>query len=213
MPRKTGAQKRKPKQTSGQEGQDLMEECLGKLRRPEDVESIREVDSIKEKLNTIRILLQTMVNVMKTKSDEALGFLFDDIVNYSEVAISLGRLAPDGVSHKDAERVAELEGMVEEKEEEIKRLGDGCLDSEEKLTGLRERMVGKVKEIKELKERAQKIERDFEDFRAFVKAEAEEKDRLGIIERSRQSDEKREEKEKIRELQGEKERIDRKSVV
>ena len=65
-----------------------------------------------------------------------------------------------------------------------------------------------MKEIRELKERVQKSARDFEEFWAVVKAEAEEKDRLGLMERSSRSAEKREEETKIMELQGGKERME-----
>ena len=63
-------------------------------------------------------------------------------------------------SPKDAEMIAELEEEVKDKEKEIKRLGDGWSDSEEKRTGLRNMMSWKVKEIRELKESAQKTEQD-----------------------------------------------------
>ena len=208
MPRKTGAQKRKAGQTSSQEGQDLAEEYLGKLRRLEDVEAIRSFDSIEEKMDMIKTLAQSVVNFTKSKSDEALGFIFNDVVSYFDAMTSLNRHALNRVPHKDAGRVAELERKVKEQEEEIKRFGDGGLDSEEKLTGLRERLVGKVKEIKELKERVQKSARDFEEFRVVAKAEAEEKDRLGFMERSSRSAERREEETKIMELQGGKERME-----
>ena len=90
MPRKTGAQKRKAQQTSGQEGQDPVEGYLGLLRRPDEVESIRNADSIEEKMHLVGTLLRMTVKCMKTRSDEALGFLFDDVVSYYEVGISLG---------------------------------------------------------------------------------------------------------------------------
>ena len=208
MPKKTGTQKRKAKQTSGQEGQDLVEEYLGKLRNPEEAESIRYADSVKEKMDTVGTLIRVMVNFIKTESNKTFGKLFDDVITYVDLVISLKRHALDGVSHKDDERVAELEGKVKEKEEEIKRLGDRWLDLEEKLTGLRDMMLGKKEEIKKLKESAQKTERDFENFRVVAKAEAEEKDRLGSTEMSRRSDEKREEKKKFIKLQGEKERME-----
>ena len=208
MPRKTGAQKRKAGQTSSQEGQDPAEEYLGKLRRPEDVEAIRDAVSMEEKITTMRTLARATVNFMKSKSDEALGYLFNDVASYLDAMTSLNRHALDRVPHKDADRVAELEGKVKEQEKEIKRLGDEGLGSEEKLTGLRERMVGKMKERKELKERVQKSARDFEEFRVGMKAEVEEKDRLGLMERSSWSAEKREEETKIMELQGGKERME-----
>ena len=147
-----------------------MEVYLGMLRRPEDVESIRSADSIKMKVDLVGTLLRTTVNFMKTRSDKALGFLFDDVVTYFEVGTSLGRLTSDKGAHKSFERIAELEGKVKKKEEEINRLGDGGLDSEEKLTGLKNMMLRKEKEIEELKESAQKTERKLEDFRGVVKA-------------------------------------------
>ena len=208
MLRKTGAQKRKAGQTSGQEGQDPAEEYLGKLRRPEDVEAIRSVNSMEKKMDTIRILAQATVRFMKSKSGEAMGFMFDDVASYLDAMTSLNRHALNRVPHKDADRVAELERKVKEQEEEIKRLGDGESDSEEKLTGLKERLVRKVIEIKELKERVQKSAQDFEEFRAVMKAKAEEKNRLGFIERSSRSAEKREEETRIMELQGGKERME-----
>ena len=114
----------------------------------------------------------------------------------------------DGVSSEDVGRVAELERKVKEKEEEIKRLRDEGLDSEEKLTGLQYAVSWKEKEIKRLRENVQKTDWEFEDFQAVAKAEAKKKDRLGLIEKSRQSDERREEKKKIRELQGEKGKLE-----
>ena len=61
-------------------------------------------------------------------------------------------------SPKDAEMIAELEEEVKDKEKEIKRLGDGWPDPEEKLMGLKNMMSWKVKEIKELKERVNMLE-------------------------------------------------------
>ena len=208
MLRKTSAQKWKDKYTSGQEGQDLVEECLAKLRSWKEAESIRNADSVKEKMETVGTLMRTTVKVMKMKSNEAFGEIFDDVVTYFDLVISLKQHAFDGVSYKDVERVAELEGNIKEKEEEIKRFRDGWLDSEGKLTGLRDRMSRKKEEIEKLKESAQKTEREFKDFQAVAKVEAEEKDRLGFTEMSRRSDEKREEKKTIMELQGEKKRME-----
>ena len=54
--------------------------------------------------------------------------------------------------------ISELEEEVKDKEKEIKRLGDGWSDSEEKLTGLRNMMSWKVKEIGDLKQRVNKLE-------------------------------------------------------
>ena len=208
MPRKTGAQKRKAKHTSGQEGQDLVEEGLGKLRRLEEAEFIRSADSAKEKVSSVGALFRATVDTLKSRSSEAFGELFDDVITYCDLVVNLNRHALDGVSHEDVERVAELEGKVKEKEEEIKRLREGGLDLEEKLMGLQSAVLWKQKEIERLKESAQKTDWDFEDFQAVSKAEVEEKDRLGLIEKSRQSDERREEKKKILELQGEKGRME-----
>ena len=85
-----------------------------------------------------------------------------------------------GDSPKDVEMIVELKEEVKDKKKEIKRLGDGWSDSEEILMGLRNIIFWKEKENKELKESAQKTEQELEDFWAVMKAEAEEKNRLGL---------------------------------
>ena len=89
MPRKSAAQKWKAKEPSGQEGQDRAEGHLGKLRRLEDMEAVRNADGVEEKMRVIGTLLRTTVEFMKPKSDEVLGFLFDNVITYFDVVVNL----------------------------------------------------------------------------------------------------------------------------
>ena len=89
MPRKTGTQKRKAKQTSGQEGQDPVEEYFRKLRRPGDAEFIRGADSVKEKVDNVGTLFRVTVNTIREEADEEFGELVDNAIAYFDLAINL----------------------------------------------------------------------------------------------------------------------------
>ena len=227
MPRKSGAQKRKAKEAIVQDGR------VGEksIRDDQDGELVKQLTTLQPDINwgvsdTERLIALKKIGseAQSSKDGARLGECFDlaialgfkgrlSVVNLEREVVELTeeviRHAPTGDSPKeDVEMIAELEEEVKEKEKEIKRLGDGWADSEEMLTGLRNRMSWKKKEIGELKESAQKTKQEFEDFRAVAKAEAERVNKLGLSAMFRRIEESQGDKKKIEELQGEKEKME-----
>ena len=99
-----------------------------------------------DRVDFVRGLLRTNVGFLKGIVGEPMCTMLDDLVDLFDLAVCLkstGRHADEGSSDnspEDAETIAGLEEEVKDKEEEIKRLGDGWSDSEEMLTGLINRM-------------------------------------------------------------------------